>query len=68
MGMLDQREWARRVRDQLDEIADLHVDNFIFLAGQKYRRNLLPYLTNYEIPMKGLPADDKLEWLDEQTE
>lgn len=68
MGMLDQRRWARRVRDQLDNVANLHVDHFIFLAEKQYRQNLLPYLTNYEVPTKGLPTDDKLEWLEEQTE
>ena len=68
MGMLEQRQWAREVREQLDEVADLHVDHFVLLAEKTYRRNLLPYLTNYEIPTKGLPTNDKLEWLEEQAD
>ena len=46
--------WAVRVLAQLSERADLNRDHFVFLAGQKYRKYLLPKLKSYEIPMEGL--------------
>ena len=47
------RSWAERVLEQLGQVADLQGDRFIFLAGIKYRKYLLPYLAFYEIPLEG---------------
>jgi hypothetical protein len=58
--------WAKQVIQQLDEKFDLRHDHFIFLAGQKYRRYLLPYLHTYEIPFKGLPIGKQLQALKEK--
>ena len=38
------RNWADRVLQQLSQVANLHDDHFIFLAGMKYRKYLLPNL------------------------
>ena len=59
------KDWAERVITQLrakDEI-DLENDNFIFLAGMKYRKHLLPHLAKYEVPMKGLRIGKQLQYL-----
>ena len=57
--------WADRVLAQLSERADLRQDHFIFLAGQKYRKYLLPKLKSYEIPLEGLPIGKQLQVLTE---
>lgn len=67
LGILEQREWARQVLSQLEDVTNIHVDEFIVLAEKPYRDSLIPYLTNYRIPTKGMPTEEKLDWLDEQT-
>lgn len=67
LGMLEQREWARQVLSQLEEVTNVHVDEFIVLAEKSYRGSLIPYLTNYRIPTKGMPDGEKRDWLDERT-
>jgi len=57
------KNWADRVRKQLSKISDLQLDHYIFLAGMKYRKYLLPYLNSYEIPMEGLPIGKQLQAL-----
>ena len=57
--------WADRVLSQLSERADLAKDHFIFLAGQKYRKYILPELASYEIPLEGLPIGKQLQKLSE---
>lgn len=67
LGMMEQREWARQVLSQLEKVTNVHVDEFVVLAEKSYRDSLIPYLTNYRIPIKGMPTDEKIDWLDEQT-
>lgn len=57
------KTWAFRVLAQLSERADLRQDHFIFLAGQKYRKYLLPKIKSYEIPLEGLPIGKQLQFL-----
>jgi len=59
--------WAVRVLAQLSEKADLNRDHFIFLAGSKYRKYLLPKLKSYEVPMEGLPIGKQLQFLTDQN-
>ncbi len=63
MSAAENRSWAEKVLQQLSKVADLIQDHFIFLAGEKYRRNLLPHLTFYEIPMEGLTIGRQLHAL-----
>jgi hypothetical protein len=55
--------WAVRVLAQLSVRADLSHDHFVFLAGEKYRKYLLPKLKSYEVPMEGLPIGKQLQFL-----
>jgi len=65
--------WADRVLINLQKVADLENDEIIFLAGEKYRKYLIPKIKNYQIPLKGLgigkqlaflkQAGDDCEWL-----
>ncbi len=57
------KAWANHVLLQLAQVADLRNDHFIFLAGMKYRKYLLPHLASYEIPLEGLPIGKQLQFL-----
>jgi hypothetical protein len=57
------KEWASKVLNQLNEVADLKRDEFIFLAGQKYRRYLVPHIANYKIPLEKLSIGKQLKYL-----
>lgn len=59
--------WAEKVTGQLHKVADLQNDKFIFLAGEKYRKYLIPAMNNYEIPMQGLGLGKQLAWLKNET-
>lgn len=63
MNKADTTQWANQVLLQLEKIADLDKDTFIFLAGDKYRKYLLPKITHHEIPMAGLRIGEQLRWL-----
>lgn len=57
------RKWADCVIDQMKKEADLKEDEFIFLTGEKYRKYLLPYIQNYQIPLEGLKIGEQLQYL-----
>jgi hypothetical protein len=58
--------WAQGVVGQLKLKSDFINDEFIFLAGQKYREFILPHITHYRIPMEGLKIGQQLKWLTER--
>ncbi len=62
------KEWAGRVLNQLTKEADLENDEIIFLAGEKYRKYLLPQIKNYKVPLEGLGIGKQLGLLKEKTE
>lgn len=57
------REWGECVIEELKEYTNLGYDKFVLLAGEKYRRHLLPHIKNYEIPLQGLKIGEQLSWL-----
>ena len=59
------REWATGVLEQLRRVADLQADHFTFLAGARYRRELLSPLAHYSVPMAGLGIGRQLMFLTE---
>lgn len=61
------QEWARAVIDKLKRFASIDNDEFIFLAGVKYRKYLLPYISNYKIPLEGLGIGKQLKYLTDIT-
>ncbi|MBE0662065.1 MAG: hypothetical protein IH597_06315 [Bacteroidales bacterium] len=63
MSTLQIREWAEGVLNQLRLVTDLEYDEFIFLAGNNYRKYLLPHLKHYNLPMEGLSIGKQLQWL-----
>jgi hypothetical protein len=61
------KKWASSVIERLGRLSDLEKDDFIFLAGDRYRKYLIPYIKNYEIPMKGLGIGRQLRYLKERV-
>jgi len=61
------KSWAINVLNHLKETTDIQKDEFIFLAGEKYRKYLLPHLPNHKIPLKGLPIGKQLKYLKEKV-
>jgi len=59
--------WAEKVLEQLKEKTNLNEDEFIFLAGENYRKFLIPEIKNYNIPMQNLGIGKQLKFLNENT-
>ncbi len=59
------KQWADSVLVQLSKVADLQNDRFVFLAGERYRKYLIPHLTNHEIPLRGLGIGKQMKFLKE---
>ncbi len=59
--------WAKQVLQDIQEIADIAKDEFIFLAGNDYRKDLSHYIKHSKAPMArivGLGTQNK--WLKER--
>jgi hypothetical protein len=68
MSSSEIKTWSERVLSQLKEKVDLDSDQIIFLAGENYRKYLIPHIKKYSIPLKGLGIGKQLKFLKEQTE
>ena len=67
MSAKEIRKWAERVLQELERKSDLNKDEFIFLAGEKYRRYLIPSIKHYKIPLEGLSIGKQLQYLKRHT-
>jgi hypothetical protein len=67
MSAEEKKKWADEVAGQLEKIVDLQNDEFIFLAGESYRKYLLSRIAHYIIPMKGLGIGRQLKYLKEHA-
>ncbi|RJQ17069.1 hypothetical protein C4573_03370 [Candidatus Woesearchaeota archaeon] len=63
MTMPQKKKWAEQVLLQLRKVADVHNDTLIFLAGEQYRKYLIPSLSHYKIPLQGLSIGKQLQYL-----
>ncbi len=61
------KQWADSVLVQLSKVADLQNDRFVFLAGERYRKYLIPHLPNHEVPLQGLGIGKQMRFLKENT-
>jgi hypothetical protein len=59
--------WANKVLTQLQGITSLDDTEVTFLAGERYRKYLLPYVKKPVIPLKGLRIGEQLKRLKELT-
>ena len=64
----DIKIWAEKVVTDLGKMVNLKNDMFIFFAGKKYRKYILPHVKNYEIPLKGLRIGEQLKFLKNKLE
>lgn len=65
----ERKIWSQKVIGQMkDKNIDLTNDHFIILAGEMYRKYLLPYFDKYTIPMLGLPIGKQLQFLKKEVE
>ena len=63
----ERRAWAQGVLSALRQNCDLDTDDFVFLAGDAYRQNLVPHIRHYTVPMEGLAFGKQLQWLELQV-
>ena len=56
------QEWAVQVLKILADKYDLEKDHFIILAGDKYRKYIVPQITHWSAPLKGLRIGQQLSW------
>lgn len=54
------RLWSDKIISELEKKTNLHEDQFIILAGEKYRKYLLCRIKHYSIPLKGLSIGKQL--------
>jgi len=66
MSVVEVKHWAEGVLRDLTSQTDLRQDQFIFLAGAKYRKYLVENLGHVEIPFEGLTIGRQLQRLTEQ--
>ncbi|HEX8993854.1 MAG TPA: hypothetical protein VF803_01225 [Candidatus Paceibacterota bacterium] len=61
------RTWADKVMKKLSVMSDPRHDEFVFLAGERYRRHLVPKLARVRIPLEGLGLGRQLQLLKRAT-
>ena len=62
------RAWAVRVVQQLARYADLQDDQFVILAGRRYREYVVPYLADHVVPLEGMRIGEQLQYLKRAVE
>jgi hypothetical protein len=61
------KDWSNSILNELKKSSNINTDEFIFLAGIKYRKYILPFIKNYKIPMQGLSIGKQLQWLSKEV-
>lgn len=61
------RAWADEVFAELQQKTDVNNDEFVFLAGEKYRKYLVTRLKTVEVPLKGLGIGKQLAFYKEKN-
>jgi hypothetical protein len=67
MRVNEVKQWASSVIEQIKKISTIDETEFVFLAGEKYRKYLLPHIKNAQIPLEGLRIGEQLQRLKELT-
>lgn len=57
------QQWASRVLEQINRVCSINETEFVFLAGDKYRKYLLPHIKNSQVPLQGLRIGEQLQKL-----
>jgi cytoplasmic iron level regulating protein YaaA (DUF328/UPF0246 family) len=61
------KEWSESVLSQMRQKMNLDTNKIIFLAGENYRKYLIPHIKNYIIPLKNLGIGKQLKYLKEHS-
>ena len=67
MKIHEAKAWSEKVIKELKNLTDIDNDEFTIVAGEKYRRFLLPHIRHYSIPTKGLSFGKTLQFLKVHT-
>jgi hypothetical protein len=67
MGRAARTAWADKVLDQMERAGIDFNCNAIFLAGQRYRENLIHRFPNATVPMENMPIGKQLQFMTTQT-
>ncbi|MCF6277868.1 MAG: hypothetical protein L3J16_03865, partial [Anaerolineales bacterium] len=67
MRSIEIKQWANHVLAQIKEVYSVEDTEFTFLAGDKYRKYLLPHIKHAQIPLKGLRIGEQLQKLKRLT-
>lgn len=65
MGRSEQLAWADMVLRDLKRECRIESDHFLILAGNNYSKDLLPFLPNHSLPLKGLRMGERMSRLKE---
>lgn len=68
MKMGQVKDWALDVIEQMQGKISFQNDEIIFLAGERYRKFLLPLCRNAQVPLEGLGIGKQLGWLKKKLE
>ena len=68
MPTAELRRWSDAVLEQLKSATDIERDRFIILAGDRYRRFLIPHLRNVELPLEGMRIGEQVQFLQSQVQ
>ena len=68
MPIAELRRWSDAVLEQLKSATDIERERFIILAGDKYRRFLMPHLRNVELPLEGMRIGEQVQFLQRQVQ
>jgi cytoplasmic iron level regulating protein YaaA (DUF328/UPF0246 family) len=61
------KAWSETVLARLAKESDLEKDEIIFLAGDRYRKYLIPSIKKFRIPLQGPGIGRQLKYLKEHT-
>jgi cytoplasmic iron level regulating protein YaaA (DUF328/UPF0246 family) len=59
----ERRVWGSKVMRQLRGKVNLEKDTFVFLAGGRYRKYLMPHMKRVQVPMMHLGIGKQLQFL-----
>ena len=63
MKVEDIKYWAEEVKRALREKTDVENDEFIILAGEKYRKYIVDILKHKSVPLQGMGIGKQLSYL-----
>jgi len=65
MSVQNKKAWADMVIKSLSNISNLKEDKYIFLTDDDYNKELLPFLSNIELPLKSIPQEEHITFFND---